>query len=262
MARFLSEEFIKYCQENTLEKVKACLTLEVDVNTVSEDGLWSGLTIAAHKNYLELLDILLSHPAIKINQTTDAGGVPESFPGRQWTALMFACYGGNSDSVSKLTTVEGLDYNYQDHWADGSLGSTAAYIASRYGHTECVRVLSGTCKVDWNIGDETMHTPLYGALYYGHSDTVEILVEIPGIDFNVKTESGNTLAVVAVGKGVERSVDILANQKNFDCWNVPNKNGDTPVMLAFNTGKNDIFKILLECPRVKFDSELLYTSKE
>ena len=116
--------------------MRACLTLEVDVNTVSEDGLWCGLTIAAHKNYLELLDILLSHPAIKINQTTDAGGVLLS--GRQWTALVFACEAGNSDTVSRLVEEEGLDFNYQDN-----IGYTAAIWACTNGHTECVRVDDG-----------------------------------------------------------------------------------------------------------------------
>ena len=68
------EKFIKYCQENDLKRAEACLTLDVDVNTVSEDGYWSGLTVAAHENYRDLLEILLSHPQIKINNTTDAGG--------------------------------------------------------------------------------------------------------------------------------------------------------------------------------------------
>ena len=120
----LDHLFIQYCGKNELEKVRACLTLEVDVNTVSENGHWSGLTIAADKNYLELLDVLLSHPAIKINQTTDTGGIGLS--GSQWTALMFACYAGNSDTVSRLVEEEGLDFNYQDD----QFGETAAIRAS------------------------------------------------------------------------------------------------------------------------------------
>ena len=110
-ARYLEKELIQYCQENQLDEVKACLTLKVDVNTVSEDGLWSGLTVAAHKNYMELLEILLSHPQIKINNTTDAGGA--GWSGCQWTALMFASRAGNSAIVSRLVQVAGLDINYQ-----------------------------------------------------------------------------------------------------------------------------------------------------
>ena len=63
----LSEEFIQYCWTNELEKVKACLTLKVNVNTVSDYGYWSGLTIAAYMNYPELVDLLLSHPDINFN---------------------------------------------------------------------------------------------------------------------------------------------------------------------------------------------------
>ena len=94
------EQFLNHCLANNLDGVGICLSRGVDVNTVSEDGSWSGLTIAAEKNYPELLEILLSHPDIKINNTTD-------FQGRQWTALMFACHRGNSAIVS------GLEINYQ-----------------------------------------------------------------------------------------------------------------------------------------------------
>ena len=73
--RNLDQEFVKYCQENDLKKVEACLSLEVDVNTVSEAGWWSGLTVAAHKNY------------------THAAGVRKR---REHTPLMFACKAGHS----------------------------------------------------------------------------------------------------------------------------------------------------------------------
>ena len=241
--RDLNKEFVQYCEKNELEKVRACLTLEVDVNTVSGDGLRSGLTIAAHKNYLELLDVLLSHPAIKINQTTDAAGI--GFPGYQYTGLMFACDAGNSDTVSRLVEEEGLDFNYQYHG-----GVTAAILASARGHAECVRVLARTGKVDWNLRNNLGQTPLYWALYNGDSDIVDILVKIPRIDFNVKTKDGETLAQLAVWKGVVRNVETLANQEKFDCWNVPDKNGDTPVMMALKSGKTDMMKILVGCPRV------------
>ena len=68
--RDLEKEFIKYCLHDKLEKVKACLTLGVDVNFVllgpGPRRLESGLAIAAKQNNLELLEILLSHPDIKV----------------------------------------------------------------------------------------------------------------------------------------------------------------------------------------------------
>ena len=79
---------------------------------------------------------------------------------------------------------------------------------------------------------------------------MDILVKIPGIDFNVKRKDGETLAQAAVEKGDVRSVETLANQEEFDCWNVPDKNGDTPVMMARESGRTDMVKILVGCPRV------------
>ena len=46
--RDLNLEFLEYCFSKSLDKVKACLTLKVDVNTLSDDGYWSALNIAIH----------------------------------------------------------------------------------------------------------------------------------------------------------------------------------------------------------------------
>ena len=102
-------------------------------------------------------------------------------------------------------------------------------------------------------------TPLYCALYCGYSGIVDILVKIPGIDFNVKTEDGKTLAQVAVKEGGVRNVETLANLEKFDCWNVPDENGDTPVMMALKSGKTDLVKILVKCPRVDRKNQKLET---
>ena len=53
----MAGEFCDDCHDNNLDGVTNCLFRGVDVNTVSEDGR-SGLTIAAEKNYTELLEIL------------------------------------------------------------------------------------------------------------------------------------------------------------------------------------------------------------
>ena len=75
-------------------------------------------------------------------------------------------------------------------------------------------------------------------------------MKIPGVDLSVKTEEGETLAQRAVESGVVRSVEILAEQEKFDCWNVPDGKGDTPVMIALKEGETEIVKILVGCPRV------------
>ena len=65
----LTEEFLKYCWENKLDKVSDCLSRGVDVNTVSEDGYWTALHIACFAGYVELLNILVEEPNLDVNKT-------------------------------------------------------------------------------------------------------------------------------------------------------------------------------------------------
>ena len=99
---------------------------------------------------------------------------------------------------------------------------------------------------------KTGWTPLYCALYFRRSDTV---VKIPGIDFKVKRKEGETPAQAAVEKG-----DVLANQEKFDCWNAPDRNGDTPVMMVLKSGKTDMVKILVGCPRMDLTIQIMKES--
>ena len=163
----LEVEFIRHCFDNELEKVKACLTLEVNVNTVSEDGdvKWSGLTIAAKEDNVELLNILLSHPDIEINKTlSDEDG--------EWSALMFASSFGNPAIVSRLVQEELININYQ-----AKSGETAVLLAIEAGQKEVVKILLKTGKVDLDKRDIQGHTLLFRAMQSGHSDVVEIIVK-------------------------------------------------------------------------------------
>ena len=65
MARTNGEQFLAHCQDNNLEEVKDSLYRGVNVNTVSEDGNWCAIYIAARWNYTKLLDILLGKTSEK-----------------------------------------------------------------------------------------------------------------------------------------------------------------------------------------------------
>ena len=59
----IASELLQCCHDRNLGGVTDCLSRGVDVNTVSEFGYWSGLTIAADRNYrqsgpLSLVEIL------------------------------------------------------------------------------------------------------------------------------------------------------------------------------------------------------------
>jgi len=113
-----------------------------------------------------------------------------------------------------------------------------------------VRILAETGRVDWNKRDRYGETPLYSSLHEGHSDIVDIIVQQPNIDYNVKAEDGDTLAQAAVWGGNVKCVETLAAQERCDSWNVPDKWGVTPIMLALNRRETELVEILLRCPRV------------
>ena len=110
------------------------------------------------------------------------------------TELINACSVGDSSLVSRL--VPGLNLNYQE-----DSGSTAADRASYHGHTECVKILAATGRVDWRKKDNWDGTPLYWALFRRHADIVKVIVQQPNISYNVRTRKGETLAHAAVRGG-------------------------------------------------------------
>ena len=58
--------FMESCNKNLVVKASQFLAQIGDVNVVSDEG-WSGLTLAAHKNSLKILDWLLEQPDIDVN---------------------------------------------------------------------------------------------------------------------------------------------------------------------------------------------------
>ena len=58
------------------------------------------------------------------------------------------------------------------------------------------------------------------------------------------------LGYAAVSGGDEKCVETLAALETFDGWNVPDNDGDTPVMMALKGGCEYLVEILLGCPRV------------
>ena len=245
MSRYMSKMYLQYCKDNKLEDVRACLSEGVDVNAVSDNGRWSALTIAAHKNLPDLLELVLSQPGIKVNMTTDAKAA--GWSECQWTPLTFACHAGHSAIVARLVEVDGLAINYQDQYGD-----IACHWACMMGHTACVQVLANTERADWNRRNMWGQTPLWLALSKGYHEIVNILVRQQGIaiDYSVRNNYGQSLAQVAVCGGSERCVESLAGRPDCLCWSVLDENGDTPAMAALKDDKREIVEILVRCPRV------------
>lgn len=92
-----------------------------------------------------------------------------------------------------------------------------------------------------------------GLLCTWNRDFVDIIVQQPNIDYNVKTRCGETLGLAAVIGGDVKCVETLAAQERCDCWNVPDSDGDTPIMMAVKHDMTDMVTVLANCPRVNLD---------
>ena len=93
-------------------------------------------------------------------------------------------------------------------------------------------------------------TPLNDALWQAHSDIVSIIVSQPDIDYSVTTHDGETLTQLAVRRAGEKCVEILAAQEKCKSWNIPDKNGDTPILAAIKSNKIGFVRFLMKCPKV------------
>ena len=237
----LLELHLEACKSNNLEKVVASITLGVDVNSVSEDGEESGLTVAADKGYLQLLEFLLNQPKINVNIK-----VKHPLYG-QWTPLIFACRHGEPEIVRRLVQVPGLETDHQD-----SNGSKAQHYAAEYS-AECVRALADmNTTVNWNIKNKYGETPLFDAIIDGNTEAVRIIASQPGIDFSIKNNGGTSLAECAVRFGNVETLKILVEAKQIN-WNEVDQFGHTPLMMTLkgNTKRNkEMFEVLVSHPEV------------
>ena len=123
--------------------------------------------------------------------------------------------------------MPGLDINYQ-----AQNGETAVLLAMRQTKQDCELLLAETGGVAWNKADYDGFTPLFEALHYGHSDVVEIILQQADIDLNVQTVFGGTLPIAAVTGGDLRCLEALRAEGRCRSWNVRNRAGNTPVMMA------------------------------
>ena len=252
----LRERFLNACWDSDLVNVKDCLKKGVDVNTVgvSQSALgrgwdtWSGLKVAAFKDYPELLDLLLSQPGINVNLPTRH---VRSF-GSEWTPLMFACQMGNHEIVRKLLQMPGIDILNKD-----DDGWTALHVAANWGNSKCLEELAKVPGLEWSCKDIDGQTPLYLALLNGHPDCVRIIASQPRVDVAVKTNHGQTLVEAALedyddedlsnGMPWHESIKILADVHEVD-WNVKMSTGDTPIMHCLNHGNTNMLEILAKSP--------------
>ena len=121
-------------------------------------------------------------------------------------------------------------------------GTTALYIASKYGYSFVVSSLL-TNGANPNLAQKDGATPLMVASQNGHGDIVELLLE-KNVPINNQTKNGVTAIYFASFDGHSSVVSILLC--NGADPNLASNEGATPLIVASQNGHGDIVELLLE----------------
>ena len=182
----INQAFLHSCWKGNKEKVQACLTLEVNVNSIGKTRnklsitTSSGLTKAAINGHIDVVDLLLTATGIDINKTNENG----------LSALHKICWISvdRSEIITKLCSDPRIKLNKKDTW-----GRTPAFLACSSLTKNNIIALKNVPGVNWNIKEDEGDSPLMFVVKKGKTDKVAELVKIPGIDLNTTNKRGETL---------------------------------------------------------------------
>ena len=239
--------------------VLTLLNTGIDINKKNKDG-WTALHIAASKNRLEIVELLIENGA-----EVDSKGDPSTVFIWQggFTPLHYATVNGHKDIVELLIN-RGAQVNAKTDngftprdWAIKRSHTHIADLLKTYGgktssiHTH-VRDgdLAGVqayldAGVDINARDENGSTPLHWAALEGHKDIVELLIN-RGAEVNATSEIGGwTPLHMAASKNHIQVVSFLI-KKGADEDAKAIIGGWTPLHWAASEDYDQIVKLLID----------------
>ena len=228
--------FLGACQKNEVDLVRSLISHGADVTWKNDDESgWSGLHVAAARNYEQLVDFLLGVTGVDVNVTST----------KYLTPLMVACTNGHGNIVKKLCQAPGIELNCLSY-----LGRTGLHMAVHKNHPDCVEELrrAGADRIDWNVRSNDGWYPLTLALLRGHAEVLEVILTVPHpqLDLSVTDREGRTLAQMAVESNARdslRCLEILLEDSRVN-WNTRNKDRETPLMYCRRNNKTAMVKTL------------------
>ena len=212
----LNERFLQSCKKNNEEDVLDCLENGADVNCKScdEDGTtFTGLSIAASRNYPELMDLLLARGA-DVNKTCLYKQCQDDEDLEEYTPLMIASHHGHTKIVNRLIKVHGIDILFED-----SRGWTALHLCA--GSKECLEEFAKISIVDWNCVNHVGETPLFSACL-SNSDCVKFILSQPSVNPNILNIESETPILWCLKQMDDDMMEELKRKRNLDfpgIWN-------------------------------------------
>ncbi len=146
----------------------------------------------------------------------------------------------NDEAVGLLTTSPALAHcSRNTHWLNGA---TPLHCCASAGN---VVIAEKLLAMGVNVDTRTVYgeTPLHVAVSSGQSVFVQLLLD-KGADVRVATSRGQTSIHTATEQGDFQILTTLLNY-GFDCANLTDKKGWTPLHIAAQKGKTDCIELLI-----------------
>lgn len=190
MSMSSQQDFVRAVELNNASAVRKLLENKVDPNTAEPQRGEPGLVLAAREDANDVLDVLLAHPAVRVDATAHNGN----------TALMMAAFKGNMAAVKKLL-AKGAAINRP--------GWTPLHYAAAGGHSDIVRLL---IEQGAAIDAVSTHgiTPLIMAAQEGKHAAIVALLE-NGADRSLRNSEKLTAAEVADKVGKPFAAETIRN---------------------------------------------------
>ena len=252
----LNERLIQSCKKNDSEDVLFCLQqgADVNINCKDEDGTtFTGLSIAASRNYPELVDLLLARGA-DVNKTTLYKYYQDDEDIEEVTPLMIASKQGHHQIVKRLLQVHNIDILFED-----SLGWTALHLCA--GSKECLEEFAKIPLVDldWNCVNGMGETPLFSAANL-NSDCVKFILSQPSVNpnfLNIESETPILWCLKQMDRDMMEELKSHLDKMHFPMPMVRNFDFDPMVRDLMK-----VFKIFLDCPRIELDSAIAWAREQ
>ena len=159
-----------------------------------------------------------------------------------YSALQFACIGGNIDIVKYLIEEQNFDINQLDND-----GESPIFRAIANGHLPIVKYLLGLPNIDKTIRNKDGLNMLHKACFNGELKIIKYLIEIEKMDINDKDNSNYTIFLNACrcNESSKELFQYLYHLNPYFLDEVPDS-GYSPLYVACGCGCLDGVKYLIE----------------
>ncbi|STX81682.1 ankyrin repeat-containing protein [Legionella busanensis] len=190
--------------------------------------------LACRGGHLTVLQELLKHPDIAINQADNSGTTP----------LWIACQNGHLTIMQELVKRSDIAINQADNSR-----ITPLWIACQNSHLPIVRELVKQPDIAINQANNNGVTPLWMACQNGHLTIVQELVNHSDIAINQADNSGATPLWIACQNGHLTIVQYLLKRPDI-AINQANNNGAIPLWIACQNSDLTIVQELVNHPGI------------